>query len=438
MATLKVDKVKERFQNAATIETEKLNAALVQAIDEQKASSEAHLEQAIVENKKSSQAQLVKSRTLVDECFRDERAQLLASIEEWENTIKSNLKQEKRLLELRKSMKQELLSMLAYEDTHKLADEDLIFSRFGFKIERSQILVQSSASTVYAASQNNSLCACKVTMLSKWSTRHRLDFAKNGHATKLARYLSANRGKAANAFVHILDILATDAKVYTFMLPLDCPKTLSTYLDSFGCKLTKSASSKSTRGGVDIFSSSLRKIEFLNVLSQVCKGCRWLNHLFIAHGNLTADNVTLLLTGSIDMSNVKVVLTGLSRPILYYSVESDSIVATKGFDLSVDSPESIDHLPPECFESEFQATHLDGYSIGVLAYQMLRRHSPFAKYASSPKKMLAAKQAESVKLSLDKAESEHSQLVVLVASLTNPKPSRRVPMDEVLNHSYFK
>ena len=122
---------------------------------------------------------------------------------------------------------------------------------------------------------------------------------------------------------------------------------------------------------------------------------------------------------------------------MFYNVECDKLIIVKGFDPLVDPElEPIDHLPVECFAPDFLAANLDTYSIGVMAFGMLRLRSPFARMSQA--RALASKQAEAVKLSLDKSEAEHGPLTSLITSLTQPNQRKRLLVDDILGHAYFK
>lgn len=421
-AEMKRDRIKEQYQIKQTEETVKHNQAMSQAIAETRQKQEIELSQAIADCKKAMSKDLEKEKARYEKELRDERNKLEKEIESMDEILKGRLKQEQRRLEQRTKMKQELLAILSMEDTRKITDEEFISTRYQFKIERSQVVMQSNVSAIYKAKHEEKECYCKVTILNKWSPRHRVDFTR--YAARIMRYLSLNHSKAPY-FPNVLDILSTDSKLYTFVEPLAATRTLETYL-SVRLKRTSSSNNAQFPG--------LTKPEIINVLSQVVKGIYYLNNIFIAHANLIDENITVLIPENSDLSNCKVMITGLSRPIVFYNVESDQITSSKGFDLSNDS-DMLNHLPPECFESEFQATNIDVYSIGVLAYQLVRVRSPFFGMGSS-KKILTVKQNECIKF-IDGKEPERD-LVQLVSFMTQPQQRNRILIDEVLTHAFFK
>lgn len=266
-------------------------------------------------------------------------------------------------------------------------------------------------------------------MMDKWSVVHRLAWAKN-HSTRLARYLTETHDKAPY-FVKVINILATEQKVYAFMEPLPSTLTLLTYLEAITAKLKKvSTSSTELRSG-------MKKSEMVNVLSQVIKAVCFLDNVFVAHTALMHSNITIIPSDAHDLTTARIIITGLTRPIVFFNPESDELINVKGFDPSSDvSQDPMDHLPPECFESKFLPAYVDTYSIGVLAFGMLRLRSPFARM--SQVKILAAKQTEPVKLSLDKGEAVHGQLAALICALTQPNQTKRLPLEEILGHAYLK
>lgn len=455
--TNKVNQIREKFAKSQAAETARLNDELTASIAKARKANEEEAVKQQATTKKTLQKELEDAQARLEADFKEERGKLEATIEELETAIKGNLKAEARDLARRRSMKAELLSMMAMDDMWRLTDEDLISRRHGFLIDRGAIIpAHCTASSIFAASKPvEERCYCKITLLSKWSFRHRADF--NKYSTRLARYLTLNRQKAPN-FVSIIEVFTTDSKVYTFMEPLKCTRTLAVHLESLrrSPKAKKSASKVTTGKDADgkrsmptKRSSGLKKCETVHLLKEVSKAAAFLNNIFIAHCALTPDNLTIIphsaSNSSSSLSHCEVVITGLTRPIVYYNVESDCIIPVKGFEPPTTEDHLdllIDHLPPECFQSEFVASGVDAYSIGILAYTFLRLGSPFSSVPR--KKVLAAKQdasaADGLKLTLEEGaeEAEHRHLPSLVASLTTSLPSKRLPIEDIRQHAYFK
>ncbi len=470
-ATNKVNQIKERFAKSQAEESARLNEELAASIDQARTASAKEAARQQQAAKQALAKELETARARLETEYREERGRLEATITELEAAIKGSLKAEARELARRRDTKAHLLAMMALDDMWRVTDEELISRRHGFTIDRGAIIQAScSASTIYAAtSKAGDRCYCKVTLLNKWSNRHRADFFK--YSTRLARYLTVNFEKMPH-FIKIIEVLATDSKVYTFMVPLECTRTLAAHLESLGKGSQKTAKKKSesslekkgttskqqqspTPPSSLLRTSGLKKSEVVRIVKQVSKAAAYLNNMFIAHCAITPDNLTLLPPSSSgggnssrgsSLSHCKVVLTGLTRPIVYYNVESDCIIAVKGFEAPTSEEHldlsHIEHLPPECFESEFIASSLDAYSIGILAYQLLRIGSPFADVPK--KKLLAAKQeigAEGVKLVLEEgsvAAEQHRNLPPLIASLTTSVQSKRLPIEDIRHQAYFK
>lgn len=451
-----VNQIKEKFAKSQAEETARLNEELTASIAKARKANEEEGVKQQTATKKALQKELENARARLEADFKEERGKLEATIEELETAIKGNLKAEARELTRRRTMKAELLSMMAMDDMWRLTDEDLISRRHNFIIDRGAIIpANCTASTIFAASKPvEERCYCKITLLSKWSYRHRADFSK--YSTRLARYLTVNRQKAPN-FVSIIEVFATDSKVYTFMEPLKSTRTLALHLESLGRspKAKKSLSKVTTGSSAGKHnmptsrSSGLKKTETVHLLKEVSKGAAFLNNMFIAHCAITPDNITIIPhsanNSSSSLAHCKVVITGLTRPIVYYNVESDCIISVKGFEAATSEDHLdllIDHLPSECFQKEFVPNAVDAYSIGILAYTLLRLVSPFSSVPR--KKVIVAKQESSVsdgiKLTLQEGaeEGEHRHLSSLVASLTHSLISKRLPVEDIRQHAYFK
>lgn len=425
---LKAEKSKERFIRARNDATGRLSQSLADAIADLRTAREAQLETRIADIKNKFHESSVQCREKVEEQFSEERTKLVALIENMEVTIKNTISEDQLEMERRIKKKQELLHMLAQPDTRKLLDEDLI-SKQKFRIERSKIVHQSNVSAIYVATSGDQTCYCKVSILHRWSIRHRLDFFKNGG--RLARYLS---GLNTPYFAKVIDVLATDTKIYTFLEPFPSTRTLHSYLESLYLACKRNAPKDAS--GLLPYHSGIKKAEMVNVLSQVVKAMLYLDNLFVAHMALVHSNITIAPPEPSSLSSVKLLITGLSRPIVYYSAKEDRHITAKGLDTAVDPTlDPIDHLPPECFEESFIASSVDVYSIGVLLYALLRLRSPFSKNVA---KVIAAKKASSVRLHLDKSEAEHDGLSSLVAALTHPQTGKRLLIDDVLSFPYLK
>lgn len=165
-ANLKAEEVKARYTRAHREADEKLNRSMAMAMAALRTNHESQLDEKLAQAKVNQQAGKDKARARIEEEYREERYKLVAEIEEMESKIKGSLVAEQRELERRLKKKAQLLIMLGMDDTNYLPDEDLVGKRFKFKIARGQIVVQSSASTVYVASQESGgECFCKVSFL---------------------------------------------------------------------------------------------------------------------------------------------------------------------------------------------------------------------------------------------------------------------------------
>ncbi|KAJ6219628.1 hypothetical protein RDWZM_005440 [Blomia tropicalis] len=371
-------------------------------------------------------------RQQVEEKYREERDRLHSILTQAVGKLKGRLGAlEQREVERRLKTKQELLNMLAMNDTIVLTDEEFITNRYEYTIERNRITKQSNCSSIYQArKKDDSSCLCKVTMFHKWSVRHRLDYMK--HSTRLMRYLAANHEKAP-MFVKVIEVFATDTKLYTFMEPLSSSNTLESQLN---VQTRRKSVRPSSSSSADMVSSNLKKSDIINIVNQVVAGIRFLSNLFIAHANLSLDNITLLADPtSVNLSKCQLVITGLTRAIVYYNVESDDLIMVKGYEVTDVSP---DHLPPECFDASFQPMNLDLYSIGILLYRLIRIRSPFINCGKNVNK-ISAKRSGPVNLVLNSKErNEHgNELVQLVASLTNTKWDKRISLENISVHEYF-
>lgn len=371
-------------------------------------------------------------RQQVEEKYREERDRLHSILTQAVGKLKGRLGAlEQREVERRLKTKQELLNMLAMNDTIVLTDEEFITNRYEYTIERNRITKQSNCSSIYQArKKDDSSCLCKVTMFHKWSVRHRLDYMK--HSTRLMRYLAANHEKAP-MFVKVIEVFATDTKLYTFMEPLSSSNTLESQLN---VQTRRKSVRPSSSSSADMVSSNLKKSDIINIVNQVVAGIRFLSNLFIAHANLSLDNITLLADPtSVNLSKCQLVITGLTRAIVYYNVESDDLIMVKGYEVTDVSP---DHLPPECFDASFQPMNLDLYSIGILLYRLIRIRSPFINCGKNVNK-ISAKRNGPVNLVLNSKErNEHgNELVQLVASLTNTKWDKRISLENISVHEYF-
>ncbi|KAI2808048.1 hypothetical protein BLOT_005990 [Blomia tropicalis] len=339
-------------------------------------------------------------RQQVEEKYREERDRLHSILTQAVGKLKGRLGAlEQREVERRLKTKQELLNMLAMNDTIVLTDEEFITNRYEYTIERNRITKQSNCSSIYQArKKDDSSCLCKVTMFYKWSVRHRLDYMK--HSTRLMRYLAANHEKAP-MFVKVIEVFATDTKLYTFMEPLSSSNTLESQLN---VQTRRKSVRPSSSSSADMVSSNLKKSDIINIVNQ---------QSFIAHANL--------------------IITGLTRAIVYYNVESDDLIMVKGYEVTDVSP---DHLPPECFDASFQPMNLDLYSIGILLYRLIRIRSPFINCGKNVNK-ISAKRSGPVNLVLNSKErNEHgNELVQLVASLTNTKWDKRISLENISTFS---
>lgn len=165
-ANLKAEEVKARYTRAHREADEKLNRSMSMAMAALRTKQESQLNEKLAQAKVNQQAGKDTARARIEEEYREERYKLVAEIDEMESKIKGSLVAEQRELERRLKKKAQLLIMLGMDDTHYLPDEDLVGKRFKFKISRGQIVVQSSASTVYVASQESGdECFCKVSSL---------------------------------------------------------------------------------------------------------------------------------------------------------------------------------------------------------------------------------------------------------------------------------
>lgn len=316
---------------------------------------------------------------------------------------------DQREFERRTRMKRDCLKMLAMADLIKLTDEEFITAKYHYKIFRNDVVYQNKSSIIYrASSDNNDECVCKVTMLREWNIRWIDNFSKYGSKVT---YFASTYGK--KRFCKVYSVMMTDTKIYTFMEQLKSTMTLENVI------------SKRSADKV-----AFKKPELVRVIIELTEAVRFLNEAFIAHMDVVPNNVVLsnLDSESASLSKCKVVLTGITHPIIFYNVESDEFCTTKGFS-NTEIP--MDHLPPECWDESFHANYCDTYSIGHIIYMMIKYKSPFANMQTREK--LKIKKDEPILLPHD-----DPNLVTLVQFMTHPVNKKRIILDEVVDQEYFK
>ncbi|KAI2808305.1 hypothetical protein BLOT_006247 [Blomia tropicalis] len=416
----KVSEIGQSANNAKSLQHSKaisnLHIEMGRAMSHLRAKFEAEQMKMLTDNKETFIKLIEETRKRIEESYYNERNELTKTITEYEMNLKNKLELDEVEIERRLHTKQELLKMLAMTDTHMITDEEFISSRYHYVIERNKIVTQSSASSIYQARNDDGLeCYCKVSITHNWSVRHRADFAR--HSTRLVRYLTANYDKAPY-FSKVYTVLATSSKVYTFMQRLPSYLTLDSYL------------SNRVKQNQDY--TGLKYGEVLNVLNQTTNAICFMENLFISHANLDATNITVVINDDKDLQNCKIVITGLTRPIVYFSVENDQLFQVKCFDADSENLLFIEHTPPECFKNIFQPMYIDRYAIGVLAYRLLRGRSPYYDCGSSPKQIISAKERSPVQMKLYSKESaEHSKLPALIEKCTEPCPLARLSPDAI-------
>lgn len=304
-----------------------------------------------------------------------------------------------------------------------LTDESNLENRFRCKIIRGTIVSQNNCSTVYDATYDNQRCNCMVTLLSKWSPRHKSQFLKND--TRV--YSLINQSAQSVPFVKVLALFATDSKLYTIMEPLKRTDTLESYVQFYSTKRIKK-SSKSQLKKWTKFSTK----ELVTIFSQLVDGLSFLNKNYVAHMNLIPENVVVYS----EENKYVAILTGLTKAAFFYDTDKEDYLEQPVFDLH---EPGIRHLPPECFKEYFVAKGVDAYSLGHLLYTVVEFHSPFDEYRSMTEVVSKkCKSSITLPISSDIQLSQSEMISNLLDKLTDPNEKERMKLESVLEHEFFK
>ena len=163
-------------------------------------------------------------------------------------------------------------------------------------------------------------------------------------------------------------------------------------------------------------------------------GIHYLNRMFIAHANISLENICVVVEAC--LSQARVLITSLTRPLVYYNVESDAIIQVKGLDHSSE-PNMVEFYPPEAFSAQYIPSSLDLYSWAIVAAYLVKGKSPFTKgQLDSSRKLIQIKQDDSIVIDVP-ASLGGQNMEQLIATLTSPNIKVRPGTDDVLAHSFF-
>lgn len=436
--TMRINEIKELYQKRQTDETKALYEKMNAKISDLKIQDETNKEEKICALRNQYQLEMEKIKLETEKLYQEERKALEVKLSQAEAHLNERLRLENMELERRTKMKKDLLQVLSMKTIIKIAEEEFLL-KYNYKIQRNSVVTQGKLSTIYDSIVNtDGKCYCKVTLFNKWSSRHKQEcFKMDGRIMHYVSQVPMNQQNQQYLtqfsnklpFVKVLDMFATDKKFYTFMEPLESHKRLDQVIQAMAIKANKKNKSSTSINSADISSfKELSKTDVVAIMTQVAQGLRFLNDIFIAHMNVVAENVTLIENNN---GEYRVVLTGMTRSIVYYNVERDEFCKTKGFELV--EPYS-EHLAPECFQPEFLPKSVDIYSLGCLIYHAHVKAAPFEKHGSQ-KKMLSIKSAQSISIpDLD----SNDDMQQFVRYSTEPDQSKRLALDVVLEQPFFK
>lgn len=329
------------------------------------------------------------------------------------------------IIEFEKSRayKEELLHLLHMQDIVKIPDEEYL-ENHGSKIDRAHVTYQTQFSSCYESSikvnKDKVKCWCMVSLMNLWSPRHKKDCLKmNSH---IMRYIASKTDQTMFAKVH--NVFCTENKLYTFMDPLESSKTLDNYVMAMNTK-TKNKRRRSVDQPQRYKWKQFTDDEMYTIAIQIVQAIKFLKNVFVAHMNLTPDNIVF-----IESDPLRIVITGLTRCVIYFTAESDEFCMTPAYEIN---EPFVEHLPAECFKEQFSARNVDTYSMGYVLYVINELRFPYDQMDSN-KSMYERKCTEALVLSGDSNEP----LRDLVANITNPNPSARLPNEVVMGHEYFK
>ena len=165
---------------------------------------------------------------------------------------------------------------------------------------------------------------------------------------KILRYLGQNEA-ISNYIVRLFEIYKRDNSLYIFHKRFEVKCSLAHKIWNFE----------------DLALSLVKKW-----IVQLADAAEMLNVSGVAHRLIRCENVLITLDNRIK-------LTCFDMACLYWNSEEKKVIMQKKGLPGEWDPYWLSHLPPECFNMEYDASDLDVWSIGVIACLLITRNNPF-------------------------------------------------------------
>ena len=315
-------------------------------------------------------------------------------------------KKAKQELEKKANMRKEMALIRKSLPAKQVRDEANI-ERQGLQIQRTE-LKSGHHSKIYKAKQGDQdNLVCKVIIIEKTPMPYRQNLTQQ--SLLIQRYIGGGATEANKAagntdpkhpgLCRVIDLFSTDKKVYIFMEECD-PQTVEH-------KLKKA-------GNVD-------ENDVKNYIRQTAEVVKYLHSVGVAHLNIKGSSLVLDKDG-------KVKLVGLDHCSFYWDPDMEVVVPKKK--LSKKEWDKHNHMPPEAFTADFDASKADVWSLGVLMVSLISRENPFKLKDETPLDEQWKTFAQTKTFS-----DEAKQFLDLIFTLDVEK---RVDMMEVVEDPYLK
>lgn len=245
------------------------------------------------------------------------------------------------------------------------------------------------------------------------------------HSTKCYRYLCEKQRQADHSyFVDLYEIFSTEQKIYI----VTNEYSSKTMLDVIQPQRLRS---RSMTTKITYNEDNLKRW-----LGQICDALNFMHTLAVAHLNLRLDNIIFD-----EHQNIR--LVGLSHLFCYFNLDQEKFVKAPRV-----SPTNVyDHLPPECFDGDFDACRADVWSFGLLIYEAHTRSNP-RKQLLTISREKGRSQTRSMKKVIDRQNVKfppfdfdkiHNQSLrqVLELMLSNYNPFARPNFERIQSYEYF-